>query len=88
MRKLGAGSKKITEGLIMAAQEEDNETRSIKHHIDKENMSPYAGYVEKETEQSPILYVNAHTWLRHNTGNGATIKLHRSSIGNSVKPMI
>ena len=32
--------KKATEGTLMAAQEQAIRTRSIKHHIDKENISP------------------------------------------------
>ena len=32
--------KKATEGTLMAAQEQAIRTRSIKHHVDKENISP------------------------------------------------
>ena len=32
--------KKATEGTLLAAQEQAIRSRSIKHHIDKENISP------------------------------------------------
>ena len=33
--------KKATEGAIMAAQEQATRNRSIRHRIDKENVSPF-----------------------------------------------
>ena len=66
--------KKATEGTIMAAQEQATRTRSIRHHIDKENISPLSRSCGEREEtvahvvsECKVLAQNQYKKWRHDT---------------------
>ena len=56
--------KKATEGIILwLHKNKPPEQDQLNSMLTKRTSLPYAGNVEKETKQLPILCVNANTWL-------------------------
>ena len=79
--------KKETEGTLMAAQNQALRTNAIKSRIDKQDISPCAGFVAKEKRRLAILLQSARNSHRSNAATGTMTGSHWLYTGHYAKDL-